>query len=160
METERHKGYYSHVMAFLPYLWGMETFGGVSAFCKDFLVLTVPMRNGNPVNAITIHISPLSFLPYLWGMETSRLWIWTVYGRGWFLPYLWGMETGSNWTGLWLKTVLTVPMRNGNSFSLLNFKSFLIVLTVPMRNGNWSSLRWTRTKKPVLTVPMRNGNDL
>ena len=32
--------------------------------------------------------------------------------------------------------VLTVPMRNGNFYSILDNINDLLVLTVPMRNGN------------------------
>jgi len=79
-------------------------------------------------------------------------------------------------------TVLTVPMRNGNSISFVTVPSgFVGVLTVPMRNGNrcmtchcphhrrlrsyrtyeeWKppSIAELRDKAWVLTVPMRNGN--
>ena len=79
---------------FLPYLWGMETLLYIHSLTLKYLVLTVPMRNGNhrlrrnwntwtgrsyrtyeewkhPDITINNYTS-ISFLPYLWGMETSR----------------------------------------------------------------------------------------
>ncbi len=58
-----------------------------------------------------------------------------------------------------LATVLTVPMRNGNS--LLSSSQALRdcwVLTVPMRNGNSVLKYQLQMPSIVLTVPMRNGN--
>jgi len=98
---------------FLPYLWGMETFYLLKTKLFEYLVLTVPMRNGNlslthhnkchyrvltvPMRNGNMHLSEASqlqymFLPYLWGMETLK-WnpILTIMYT--FLPYLWGMET-------------------------------------------------------------------
>ncbi len=120
---------------FLPYLWGMETLNNFCHICRN-----------------------LKFLPYLWGMETSLLsWI---FGNGKrFLPYLWGMETGNAIHSCRIpQTVLTVPMRNGNKFSIFSRKSWILVLTVPMRNGNALALALLYRPNTVLTVPMRNGN--
>ena len=77
------------------------------------LVLTVPMRNGNP-NCEKCNGNGKLFLPYLWGMETTIAKRWSIH-TNWFLPYLWGMET-SNFHEMLLyrPSVLTVPMRNGN----------------------------------------------
>ncbi len=56
-------------------------------------------------------------------------------------------------------TVLTVPMRNGNTSLLFLLLQLRAVLTVPMRNGNLLPLRPHGCGTvPVLTVPMRNGN--
>jgi len=82
-----------------------------------------------------------------------------IYKRTKFLPYLWGMETPLQYQPYYsTSSVLTVPMRNGNSFQ--SFRRLLprIVLTVPMRNGNSTYHRWCEGSKSVLTVPMRNGN--
>ena len=80
------------------------------------------------------------------------------------------------------KRVLTVPMRNGNPFSLLlchgrlrSYRTYeewklltiplalrldKFVLTVPMRNGNIVSHTLSNVVVIVLTVPMRNGNEI
>jgi len=94
------------------------------------------MRNGNIYNLSYIIQYHYKFLPYLWGMET----------------YL------STDISVWLKEVLTVPMRNGNFLRIILPLSMKIVLTVPMRNGNWSDVRSALWCTFVLTVPMRNGN--
>ena len=103
---------------FLPYLWGMETqvttwrlsgsmrsyrtyeewkpgivIGGVLYL---FLVLTVPMRNGNWISEIVCCEVYPRFLPYLWGMETILIVFFPILNSLWFLPYLWGMETFHN----------------------------------------------------------------
>ena len=79
------------MLAFLPYLWGMET----RFPCYDELPY-------------------FGFLPYLWGMETCVETL-TCDSFPAFLPYLWGMETSSHRLR-WRRflSVLTVPMRNGN----------------------------------------------
>ena len=120
---------------FLPYLWGMET-GNIGD--KDYRHDT--------------------FLPYLWGMETllpdyiilQNIGSYRTYEE-WkpampsisltrrfpFLPYLWGMETLTVWHNSQPElTVLTVPMRNGNTQAELSVLRYQLVLTVPMRNGN------------------------
>ena len=79
----------------------------------SLIVLTVPMRNGNPMRQNHFlmlsyssyrtyeewkqHIGQtnaeiIKFLPYLWGMETEVLKTFKS-THSWFLPYLWGMET-------------------------------------------------------------------
>ena len=102
---------------FLPYLWGMETsfFASSSAssfgsyrtyeewkqkkYAHDilvpFLVLTVPMRNGNDF-LICLLPKACWFLPYLWGMETFFFRFSSLVLIASFLPYLWGMETHTN----------------------------------------------------------------
>ena len=40
------------------------------------------------------------------------------------------------WNRIGLRSVLTVPMRNGNIFSVFAGVLKIWVLTVPMRNGN------------------------
>ena len=165
-------------------------------------VLTVPMRNGNWWLRLLASLGQVKFLPYLWGMETWEC--------GWchapifkFLPYLWGMETASlqqhriasysssyrtyeewkprkNKKATWEKLVLTVPMRNGNSYFLLCFSHVFRFL--PYLWGMetifpyitryhffqflpylWGMETYTInyfffTFFTVLTVPMRNGN--
>mgnify|MGYP006892195206 CR=1 FL=1 len=54
------------------------------------------------------------FLPYLWGMETLMIVSSGLRSRG-FLPYLWGMETKLSAVEYEQNSVLTVPMRNGNT---------------------------------------------
>ncbi len=76
-------------------------------------VLTVPMRNGNPLGKLTGNCIIPSFLPYLWGMETWRMW--TNKTR---MPS--SYRTYEEWKPVFQRTsctpncVLTVPMRNGN----------------------------------------------
>ena len=62
-------------------------------------------------------------------------------------------------TSLIYKSVLILPMRNGNGDGLLLFMFLYVVLILPMRNGN---LRISRLQDGihllVLILPMRNGN--
>jgi len=208
---------------FLPYLWGMETICFACDFYLRFLVLTVPMRNGNvactakandmtqcsyrtyeewklshlakssstssvltvPMRNGNSHISnnqPANFLflPYLWGMET-RVFVPVYDFILWFLPYLWGMETSLPAIAivtilskflpyLWgMETALSLSLplwcdrsyRTYEEWKLRRNKNLLYilsVLTVPMRNGN-TSLQSAHSRVAfVLTVPMRNGN--
>jgi len=70
------------------------------------IVLTVPMRNGNPHRSPVIRVASM-FLPYLWGMETN----FPQYAKqstAWFLPYLWGMET-LYFEGKWVKEWRFLP---------------------------------------------------
>ncbi len=169
-------------IAFLPYLWGMETKKKFS-----FIILL------------------LQFLPYLWGMETrvrksARInafqrsyrtyeeWkpssgLSALQQQSTFLPYLWGMETLIQWSeSKKIEKVLTVPMRNGNNPCATPQKSFgrhssyrtyeewkqwrssstnkAIPLFLPYLWGMETILeRFARiNRKQVLNVPMRNGN--
>ena len=113
---------------------------------------------------------------------------WCIILYSWPFAFLRSYRTYEEWKlyiGLEMKDsglkVLTVPMRNGNSFailvSILSWSRFLpylwgmetwmqivdcnereIVLTVPMRNGNTASTLEDVEAFFVLTVPMRNGN--
>ena len=59
------------------------------------------------------------------------------------------------------RSVLTVPMRNGNTIQTPPFPYTVKVLTVPMRNGNQNErITHGGLCGYVLTVPMRNGNIL
>jgi len=101
---------------FLPYLWGMETEkcngNGKLNECsyrtyeewkhpyvilnaaKQEFVLTVPMRNGNPVNpAGNSKHFPVLTVPMRNGNVLLRL---RIFQWCRFLPYLWGMETFRN----------------------------------------------------------------
>ena len=101
-------------------------------------VLTVPMRNGNPRNVSLLNLNN-PFLPYLWGMETHPWSIVTVRREGSYRTYeewkQWWQDCCSRESQRSYRTyeewkrgrfvsayqpiwrVLTVPMRNGNSFS-------------------------------------------
>mgnify|MGYP006972346440 CR=1 FL=1 len=92
----------------------METRRPTSELKNICIVLTVPMRNGNVTDGATPKI-PLasSYRTY----EEWKLIQFTMNAdqKPAFLPYLWGMETRLNNRGqIYLNTVLTVPMRNGN----------------------------------------------
>ena len=103
METNYTYQKYISPVSFLPYLWGMETDMQYTHTCVVCKVLTVPMRNGNPIRAWALSHNRKRFLPYLWGMETVEF------------------VTSTCWR--WY--VLTVPMRNGNKMKekeLLNMK--------------------------------------
>ncbi len=100
-----------------------------------FLVLTVPMRNGNRTlleNILGLVIG--SYRTY----EDWKLFqrIDNLISFIEFLPYLWGMETLYCKKRRWRSRVLTVPMRNGNRILKIWVQQCLNVLTVPMRNGN------------------------
>ena len=144
------------------------------------LVLTVPMRNGNPPHRVIPYTTPHLFLPYLWGMETFKSWRFD--GKIWVLtvPMRNGNPGWRVYNSRWHAQVLTVPMRNGNLQHRIRYQQCVRVLTVPMRNGN--TFRLWRLLLPfsflpylwgmetngiknelasmftVLTVPMRNGN--
>jgi len=137
------------------------------------------MRNGNKASTWPVNM-PKLFLPYLWGMETSIFFAssssffcsyrtyeeWKLYHAITFLSVLrtrsyrtyeeWKLVVGHKIAIS--KRVLTVPMRNGNPFSLLlchgRLRSYRTyeewkLLTIPLA---------LRLDKFVLTVPMRNGN--
>jgi len=121
---------------FLPYLWGMETCSKYEFHKWDtssyrtyeewkqvqiliisrctFLVLTVPMRNGNIWNwtANTPKNQSVLTVPMRNGNELFSSPLSPPFF--WFLPYLWGMETTVFWSTSKVEKVLTVPMRNGN----------------------------------------------
>ena len=123
---------------FLPYLWGMETF-----------------LNLEPISLVNS-----SYRTYEeWKRDSVSVRVQGYFG---FLPYLWGMETLEiRKLTKKIVNVLTVPMRNGNSFSYTTRASIFSVLTVPMRNGNSFVFdKWVLEHFLVLTVPMRNGNFL
>ena len=60
-----------------------------------------------------------------------------------------------------IKTVLILPMRNGNPFifTCISFMGFK-VLILPMRNGNHINLDVPVYLITVLILPMRNGNQI
>ena len=63
------------IQPFLSYLWGMEThFHHHCCYHKFFLVLILPMRNGN-FSSNAIPTRDALFLSYLWGMETIFLFL-------------------------------------------------------------------------------------
>ena len=80
------------VFQFLSYLWGMETCISYICAIRYYLVLILPMRNGNFISFTPLFISFTSFLSYLWGMETPYLTPNNLLDQE-FLSYLWGMET-------------------------------------------------------------------
>ena len=79
---------------------------------QDILVLTVPMRNGNT---------------FLTGDGAGSVSSYRTYEE-------W-KQIENNWDR-YNNRVLTVPMRNGNTISNLMLNEGSSVLTVPMRNGN------------------------
>jgi len=169
---------------FLPYLWGMETYGGEIMRYRVIIVLTVPMRNGNCRTSSKQHRTRLSC-----SYRTYEEWKLRDEDTAWhcgttFLPYLWGMETC-----FWpffkylLFFVLTVPMRNGNLLKRLGEACLCRFLPYlwGMETSIWKYTRkawitssyrtyeeWKRSLvsllfvgiSSVLTVPMRNGNFL
>jgi len=98
---------------FLPYLWGMETLYRVRSTWTIWLVLTVPMRNGNSIKKET---SKLGSLVLTVPMRNGNHW----QGRLFHWARMGSYRTYEEWkqTLFDLITVsflvLTVPMRNGN----------------------------------------------
>jgi len=120
-------------------------------------VLTVPMRNGNCMQACIMgYMLKVLTVPMRNGNVQLQFDIVLELVGSYRTYEEWKLVSGN--TFLNSSFVLTVPMRNGNSSKPPHQSIWKYVLTVPMRNGNmWSSLtagRWMR----VLTVPMRNGN--
>jgi len=76
---------------FLPYLWGMETFSPHSQHHTNYLVLTVPMRNGNSNNVNSLQTDINSSYRTYEEWKLGKLTVISIF-----------------------KSVLTVPMRNGN----------------------------------------------
>ena len=112
---------------FLPYLWGMETYGIEVSRPVPSFVLTVPMRNGN-------------------GWKESH-------GRNSWTVLTVPMRNGNNLccnSIISFLSVLTVPMRNGNFAHAVRTGCFEIVLTVPMRNGNSANINLVHEFLPFL----------
>ena len=100
---------------FLSYLWGMETcYLLLSPIWNHFLVLILPMRNGNFLGQKVNSLSMTGSYP--------------TYEE-------WKHEYGITNTGR-LAQVLILPMRNGNIISYHICFRFFSVLILPMRNGN------------------------
>ena len=70
METKNKNFETFEKVLFLSYLWGMETTIFYICYIRDYLVLILPMRNGNTNEANQRYATTESFLSYLWGMET------------------------------------------------------------------------------------------
>ena len=100
------------------------------------IVLTVPMRNGNSFQTLSIYrLKIVLTVPMRNGNTGWPQWLGK--SRVSFLPYLWGMETSiDHITSNFRNSVLTVPMRNGNFLKRVLILQLPTVLTVPMRNGN------------------------
>jgi len=164
--------------AFLPYLWGMETWDTFtdSSRSTKFLPYLWGMETWQ---AREWQDALCWFLPYLWGMETTYQPLsQSHYSK--FLPYLWGMETSRI---SWIESTSSSSYRTYEEWKLTFFaiaSQSVCVLTVPMRNGNinkgfnlgleelgsyrtyeeWKHLLlpFFHHQQQVLTVPMRNGN--
>jgi len=93
METKKTWQYFIlYKNWFLSYLWGMETIPTYTIAQILWLVLILPMRNGNIFIFSLSSVNTYTFLSYLWGMETLiSIKLPCIYTK--FLSYLWGMET-------------------------------------------------------------------
>ena len=100
---------------FLPYLWGMETSIVEFRLLWQFLVLTVPMRNGNLGKQYMLKAPSLS------SYRTYEEW-------KQYVPNRFRMS----WNGSYRTYEEWKPV------SQVSTTSFSYVLTVPMRNGNWT----------------------
>jgi len=142
----------------LPMRNGNWVFHGIRWNSKEVLIL--PMRNGN-FFVLYVVVLAFWFLSYLWGMETIFICPQVGASACLFLSYLWGMETMALYDFVtssisrsyptyeeWKPKlndivndfalfVLILPMRNGNSFVRIRYKSLSLVLILPMRNGNF-----------------------
>ena len=94
METKQGRGFPSPLRAeFLSYLWGMETWHKGSSYWGRFLVLILPMRNGNTgFNLFLLYYTTVRSYPTYeeWKPKTPKA---PRLDFSPFLSYLWGMET-------------------------------------------------------------------
>ena len=155
---------------FLSYLWGMETINISFFILPYFIVLILPMRNGNLADLRSLNMDvKASFLSYLWGMETRTLsdtWMkkklsvlilpmrngntpLIMFINSWFvfLSYLWGMETCFV-TTVYLFLLFLSYLWGMETHQIIS--SFALhqdsVLILPMRNGNQILLRCLELK--------------
>ena len=182
METKFRQPFIFYEVAFVAYLWGMETNLDI---IPQFYVC--------------------EFVAYLWGMETKILVCYAIKEHYSFVACLWGMETAP--LAMEIKgqrKVCSLPMRNGNYSSgssastssvlfvaylwgmetrihfaqpplvqrrfvaylwgmetrliVLGRMSFLRVCSLPMRNGNRAARKAKGLTQEVCSLPMRNGN--
>jgi len=122
------------------------------------IVLILPMRNGNGGFDMGLNID-FEFLSYLWGMETFFINSSSFAGMT-FLSYLWGMETTQEELEKELFNLFLSylwGMETTKNSVLLWFVFFCSYPTYE----EWK-LTWFRmgipTEKEVLILPMRNGN--
>ncbi len=57
-----------------------------------------------------------------------------------------------------MRTVVSLPMRDGNRFLLSFFVVFSFVVSLPMRDGNHMGRRDDAGSVNVVSLPMRDGN--
>ena len=103
------------VYSFLSYLWGMETFYKKSIDIADYIVLILPMRNGN------------------W--RNSQLLEWKDW-KGSYPTYEEWKQPSAHCKTSFTNNVLILPMRNGNNNEEKLVIEGELVLILPMRNGN------------------------
>ena len=135
METQVLTCFYYIIPPFLSYLWGMET---LFRFCQilSFLVLILPMRNGNPPHIFFLLSYLVLILPMRNGNSKSIVRRWNSF------------------------IVLILPMRNGNNIRFDNSGFFSSRSYPTYEEWKPPCLLNILYLFPVLILPMRNGNNL
>jgi len=123
----------------------------------SFMVLTVPMRNGNSSSISSEKRQDFAFLPYLWGMETlyDRL---SPMHQIRFLPYLWGMETSLKRVDIVLRERSYRTYEEWKLCDLTNRNTDFEFLPYLWGMETFIQYFFADDVIKVLTVPMRNGN--
>ena len=100
-------------------------------------VLSLPTRNGNRKHLHRIFPSYPSFWAYLQGMETNKNKNKNKNRKKSFEPTYKEWKLFVLFSCFFNLTVLSLPTRNGNIFSLFYKKRQGLVLSLPTRNGNF-----------------------